>query len=206
MIGARVSRPLPSGGDRSRGIPRRREALARPEAAAGAEPRLEQRGTDVFAGTCPRHRALRPARHHPLPNMLRPHACPRSRLRPRRPSPASCTAPALRLRLLLPASSSCSPDRAPLRRRVHPRAPASRPCCPSRAHGRALRHARASPCAQDSAKFSRPRAHRCAAPARSPLRCSPHRAAPYSPSRPNSHFKPSSARAAPSCPHVRGAR
>ena len=35
------------------------------------------------------------------------------------PSPESSTAPALPLRLLLPASSCCSPDRAPFRRRVH---------------------------------------------------------------------------------------
>jgi hypothetical protein len=74
------------------------------------------------------------------------------------PSPASCTAPALPLRLLLPASSCCSPDRAPLRRRVHPPAPRCRPRCPSRAPGRTFRHARASPRALDRAKIFRPRA------------------------------------------------
>jgi len=74
------------------------------------------------------------------------------------PSPASCTAPALCLRLLLPARSCCSPDRAPLRRRVHPLAPRCRPRCPSRAPGRTLRHARASPCTLDRAKIPRPRA------------------------------------------------
>ena len=74
------------------------------------------------------------------------------------PSPASCTAPALRLHLLLPASSCCSHDRAPLRRRVHLPAPRCRPRCPSRAPGRTLRHARASPRALDRAKIPRPRA------------------------------------------------
>ena len=43
-------------------------------------------------------------------------ACASSRSSPTpTPSPASCTAPALPLRLLLPASSCCSPDHAPLR-------------------------------------------------------------------------------------------
>ena len=74
------------------------------------------------------------------------------------PSPASSTAPAPRLRLLLPANSCCSPDRAPLRRPVHPLAPRCRPRCPSRAPGRMLRHARASSRPQDRAKIPRPRA------------------------------------------------
>jgi hypothetical protein len=52
-------------------------------------------------------------------------ACVSSRSSPTSTSlPASSTAPAFRLRLLLPASSCCSPDHAPLRRRVHP--PATR--------------------------------------------------------------------------------
>jgi hypothetical protein len=85
-------------------------------------------------------------------------ACVSSRSSPTpTPSPESSTAPALPLRLLLLARSCCSPDRAPLRRRVHPPAPRCRPHCPSRAPDRALRHARASPCAQDRAKISRPR-------------------------------------------------
>jgi hypothetical protein len=61
------------------------------------------------------------------------------------PSPESSTAPALPLRLLLLDRSCCSPDRAPLRRRVHPPAPRCRPHC-------------ASPRPQDRAKIPRPRA------------------------------------------------
>ena len=110
-------------------------------------------------------------------------ACVSSRSSPMpTPSPESSTAPALPLRLLLLARSCCSPDRAPLRRRVHPPAPRCRPHCPSRAPDRALRHERASPRAQDRAKIPD---H--ALPAA-------RRAAPYSPSRPNSYFKTLSAR------------
>ena len=74
------------------------------------------------------------------------------------PSPESSTAPALPLRLLLLDRSCCSPDRAPLRRRVHPPAPRCHPRCPSRAPGGTFRHARASPRAHDRAKIPRPRA------------------------------------------------
>ena len=61
-------------------------------------------------------------------------ACVSSRSSPMpTPSPESSTAPALPLRLLLLDRSCCSPDRAPLRRRVHPPAPCCRPHCPARA-------------------------------------------------------------------------
>jgi hypothetical protein len=100
-------------------------------------------------------------------------ACVSSRSSPMpTPSPESSTAPALPLRLLLLDRSCCSPDRAPLRRRVHPPAPCCRPHCPSRAPDRALRHARASPRAQDRAKIPRPRAPR-RSPGRSVLTLAP---------------------------------
>jgi len=76
------------------------------------------------------------------------------------PSPESSTAPALPLRLLFLDRPCCSPDRAPLRRRVHPPAPRCRPRRPSRAPGRTLRHARASPRAHYRAKIPRPRTPR----------------------------------------------
>ena len=73
------------------------------------------------------------------------------------PSPESSTAPALPLRLLLLARSCCSPDRAPLRRRVHPPAPRCRPRCPSRgASSRARFPSRPRPCQNPSTARSPP--------------------------------------------------